>query len=135
MDLTSSNDEMSVGIKILDCDHREMTEAIYEIQAVVSADLDPGRSASLLRKLAGFSMTHFALEEGMMAATRYPGLARHRLEHHRIAEQLRAFASLHRRSDLTLDHNSLRFLAEMHAAHIQQGDLRYGLWLNKARKG
>ncbi len=126
---------MSVGVKILDCDHREMAEALYEIQAAVTADADPRRSASLLRKLAEFSLTHFALEEGMMAATRFPGLARHRLEHHRILEQMRAFVSLHRRSDLTLDRNSLRFLAELHAAHILQDDLRYGLWLNETREG
>jgi hemerythrin len=134
MDLTASNPEMSVGVRILDFDHREMTEALYEIQRAVTADADPRRTGSLLRKLAEFSLTHFALEEGMMAATRFPGLARHRLEHHHIIGKMKTLVSRHQRSGLTLDHNSLRLVAELHAAHVEQDDLRYGLWLNATGK-
>jgi hemerythrin len=131
LDVTAGNDDMSVGVKILDCDHREMTEALYEMQRELTAGEDPRRSESLLRKLANFSLTHFALEEGMMLATRYPGLARHRLNHRRMIERMKALVSRHRRGGLTLDRNSLSFLSELHTTHIQQDDLHYGLWLNE----
>jgi hemerythrin len=123
-----------VGVKILDCDHREMTEALYEIHATLTAGEDPRRTGSLLRKLADFSITHFALEEGMMQATKYPGLARHRLNHQRIVEQMRALASRHKRDSLTMDHTAASFLSELHTTHIQQDDLHYGLWLNAIGK-
>ncbi|MGA3373267.1 MAG: hemerythrin domain-containing protein [Terracidiphilus sp.] len=134
MELIPGNSELSVGVKILDCDHREMTEAIYEIQAAVTADRDPRRTESLLRKLAQFSLTHFALEEGMMAATRFPGLAPHRLNHQRMIERMKTFVSRQEGNGLTLDRNSLHLLAEIHAAHVEQDDLRYGLWLNAVGK-
>ena len=66
----------------------------------------------------------------MMVATRYPGLARHRLNHQRMIEQMKTLAARHKRDGLTLDHNSLGFLENLHTTHIQQDDLHYGLWLN-----
>ena len=132
MNLTTSNDELSVGVRILDCDHREMVDALFEIQRALTTGEDPRRTGSLLRKLANFSLTHFALEEGMMVATKYPGLARHRLNHQRMVGRMRSLASRHRADGLTLDHNSVSLLSELHTAHIHHDDLHYGLWLNKA---
>jgi hemerythrin len=134
MDLTANNGELSVGVRILDYDHREMVEALYEIQRALTSGEDPRRTGSLLSKLANFSLTHFALEEGMMVATRYPGLARHRLNHQRITERMKALASRHKRDALTLDGDSLSFLSVLHTDHIQQDDLHYGLWLNEIGK-
>ena len=50
-----------------------MVDALFEIQrAALTTGEDPRRTGSLLRKLANFSLTHFALEEGMMVATKSP---------------------------------------------------------------
>jgi hemerythrin len=108
-----------------------MVDALYEIQRALTTGEDPRRTESLLRKLANFSLTHFALEEGMMVATKYPGLARHRFNHQRMVGRMRSLVSPHRVDGLTLDHNSLSLLSELHTAHMQQDDLHYGHWLNK----
>ena len=97
---------------------------------MAARDVDPRRTSSLLSKLAEFTLTHFALEEGMMAATKFPGMALHRLHHQRLAEHAAALASRHKRGGLVLDSDSLSFLLELHANHVQQDDLHYGLWLN-----
>jgi hemerythrin len=134
MNLTTSNGELSVGVKMLDCDHRALFETIKELQAVAAQDADPRRTGSLLSKLANFTLTHFALEEGMMAATKFPGMDLHRLHHQRITEQVAALASRYNRAGLPLDSDSLSFLSQLHADHIQQDDLHYGLWLNAIEK-
>ena len=134
MDLTTNNGELSVGVKMLDCDHRTLFETIKELQRMAARDVDPRRTSSLLSKLAEFTLTHFALEEGMMAATKFPGMALHRLHHQRIMEQAARLASDYNRGGLGLDSHSLSFLSELHADHIRNDDLHYGLWLNAMGK-
>ena len=131
MELTAPKDELSVGVKMLDCDHRTMYDTIHEIRDLAAANEDPRKTGSLLLKLAQFTMTHFALEEGMMVATKYPGLARHRLNHQRMIEQINALAAVQSRAGAPLDQQSLSLLAELHERHIQSDDLHYGCWLNE----
>jgi hemerythrin-like metal-binding protein len=119
---------------MLDCDHRVLFETIKELQAAAMADADPRRTSSLLHKLADFTMTHFALEEGMMLSTKYPGMDLHRLHHQRLTEQVAALVSRHNRDGLALNCDALNLLSELHADHIQQDDLHYGLWLNAIGK-
>jgi hemerythrin len=135
MDLNARNGELSVGVRILDCDHRVLFETIREIQAAAAKDEDRRRTGALLRRLAEFTQTHFALEEEIMAATRYPGLARHRLDHQHVMEQMKALVSRHNRRGLPLDRDSLSVLSQLHANHVEDGDLRYGLWLNEIGTG
>jgi hemerythrin-like metal-binding protein len=134
MNLSASNGELSVGVKMLDCDHRTLFETIKELQTMTVGDVDPRRTSSLLRKLVDFTLTHFALEEEMMAATQFSGMALHRIHHQRLAEHAAELASRYNRGGLGLDSNSLRFLLDLHANHIQQDDLHYGLWLNAVGK-
>jgi hemerythrin len=134
MALTTSDDQLSVGVKMLDCDHRTLFDTIHELSDLAATNEDPRRTTSLLRKLAQFTMTHFALEEGMMVATKYPGLTRHRLNHQHMIEQINALAAVQSSAGTPLDLQSLSLLAELHERHIQSDDLHYGCWLNEVSK-
>jgi hemerythrin len=130
----TNKDELSVGVKMLDCDHRMLFETIKELQTAVASDEDPRRTSSLLSRLTEFTLTHFALEEGMMAATKFPGMALHRLHHQRITAHVAALASRHKRDNLPLSNEMLSLISELHAGHVQQDDLHYGLWLSAIGK-
>jgi hemerythrin len=93
-------------------------------------DEDRRRTCELLRKLTDFTILHFALEEGMMASTKYPGMALHRLNHLRMIKQMKTLVSRFNRGSVLMNEQSLRFLNESHAAHIENDDLDYGFWLN-----
>ena len=134
MDSMTNKGEMSVGVKMLDCDHRTLFETIKELQTMTAGDVDPRRTGSLLSQLADFTLTHFALEEGMMAATKFSGMALHRLHHQRLAEHVAALASHYNRGGLGMGSHSLSFLSELHANHVRQDDLHYGLWLNAVER-
>jgi len=134
VDLTTVNGELSVGVRLLDRDHRDMSEAIQELQAKALGDQNRNLTGLLLRKLAHVTLTHFAMEEGMMAATRYPELAPHRLNHQRMMERLRSLVACHKRGSLTLNVHSLGFLSEWHSTHVEDDDLNYGIWLNRTGK-
>jgi hemerythrin len=130
MNLTASSIELGIGVRILDCDHREMSETFSELRTALVKDEDRSRTLALLRKMSNFTLLHFALEDGMMAATKYPGMALHRLNHQRMATQIKAFVSRFSHGSATMNEKSLRLLAESHTAHIENDDLDYGFWLN-----
>jgi len=134
MDLIPGTGDTVVGVKLLDCDHREMAEAIMELQEATGLEKDQSHTASLLRKLSHFTLTHFALEEGMMSATRYPGVNLHRLHHQRMMEQLREVVAIHNRGRHAMNREWLGALADWHTMHIDHDDLQYGHWLNRMRQ-
>ncbi|MGD0801816.1 MAG: hemerythrin domain-containing protein [Terracidiphilus sp.] len=134
MELSKETINLSVGVRILDRDHQEMAETIHELKAAALADQDRSLTVPLLRKLARFTMNHFAFEEGMMQATRFPGMAVHRLNHLYLLGELGTLISHHAKGDLPLDPHSLGFLSEWHSNHIHSDDLHYGLWLNAIGK-
>ncbi|MGD0730418.1 MAG: hemerythrin family protein [Terracidiphilus sp.] len=124
------NGELSVGVRFLDCDHREMAGILCQIRTAVETDEHRNRTASLLRKLANFTRVHFALEEEMMAATDYPCRSLHLIQHQRLTEQMNALVCRYQRGSIKLNPQSLGFLPELHAAHIETNDLGFGVWLN-----
>jgi hemerythrin-like metal-binding protein len=131
MDIATRSRALRIGVRLLDCDHRELSETIDEIQEAVVRDADRRRPDQLLRKLAKLTRNHFALEEGMMAATRYPGIALHLLNHQLMMDQLKALAFDDNRCRLPLNPESLSFLSELHITHVRKDDLKFGYWLNE----
>jgi hemerythrin len=129
MHLASKDRQLSVGIRILDCDHREMSETIKDIQADLLEGKERERIGRNLRKLATFSLAHFALEEGIMSATKYPGLALHSLRHQRMSEEIKAYAELCDQHSSPVNGLSLNFVNNWHAAHVGHEDRSLGLWL------
>jgi len=131
MEVMTRKHELSVGVRILDLDHREMEESIWDICTAVKVEQDRSLTGPLLRKLARFTLTHFALEEEMMRATLYPGMAVHRSNHQCLLGQLGKLIACHDKGGLVLKPNSLDFLSDWHTAHLQRDDRYYGLWLNQ----
>ena len=84
----------------------------------------------LIANLGQITFSHFALEEGMMAATHYPGLFLHRLEHQWLYEQTKALEARCRRARIKADDTPVIFLDHVHIDHMRLGDLKFGLWLN-----
>jgi hemerythrin-like metal-binding protein len=66
----------------------------------------------------------------MMTATKYPGMALHRLNHKRLARRIKDMVSHFNQGSATTNEQSLRFLSDWHTAHIENDDLEYGFWLN-----
>ena len=134
MEQSKENINLNVGVRILDCDHRQMAEVIHELKTASLANRDQSLTVPLLRKLAHFTMNHFAFEEEMMQSTRYPGMAAHRLNHRYLMGKLGMLIARHDRRELPLASSSLSFLHEWHINHVHSDDMHYGLWLNAMGK-
>ncbi len=127
--------ELTVGVRILDCDHRQMAETIMELQVEIAAGRRRGQAGLLLTRLAGFALVHFALEESMMAAAKYPGLDLHCLSHQRMMRQIRAMTLRRAGAGYAQGDCSLCLPVDWHSTHIENDDLDFGLWLNEIDRG
>jgi hemerythrin len=124
-------------MRLLNVDHRQIERLIEELHVAVAfgldkdrdKGLDKDRTTQLLRRLSGLARTHFALEEGMMSATDYPGIAAHRRSHQLLLQQLDGFISLFLKGSLSLNRDSLSFLFVWHSTHSHKDDARYADWL------
>jgi hemerythrin-like metal-binding protein len=73
-------DEYSVGISIVDLQHRRIFDCIISILGGPSDD-DRLRAEAEIIRLLGLLQEHFALEESMMRKLDYPEIERHIEEH------------------------------------------------------
>jgi hemerythrin len=119
-----------VGVKLIERDHDNLSEILSEIQFRITSGLASGKTSELVRKLAHHMQLHFALEEGMMTASRYPGIDLHRLQHQLLVDQVHILAKERGRGALERNAALLNFFAATHIKHMGHADLHYGIWLN-----
>ena len=85
--------EMSVGIAILDHDHRVLIALINQI-ALPENKCDPLAVDFVLDELMGYTAQHFRREEAIFAQTGYPDADHHRQIHQAMIQHI---ADMHRR--------------------------------------
>lgn len=129
--IASKGHELSIGVSILDSDHREISETLNELRSEALAGSRRGHVREILSKLEKFTLLHFALEEAMMTATHYPQIETHRSNHLRHIEQLNLLALKLDRDGVMPNREELSLLPQIHTGHIGKDDLRYGHWLDR----
>ncbi|HKN22683.1 MAG TPA: hemerythrin family protein [Terracidiphilus sp.] len=127
-----SNRKHDLGIKVIDRDHREISELLLEINFNVVRDADAGRRIRHLRDLARATRSHFLLEEGMMAASKFPGLPLHRLRHKWMLGQIWQLANYWGKQENALAREPMGLLWESHIAHMESEDWAYVIWLGES---
>jgi hemerythrin-like metal-binding protein len=122
--------EQSVGVKMMDRDHVEISEMVLELNLEAAAGKPWDRTGRLLKEMSRALVSHFELEQTMMEATRYPGLTLHRLRHEWMIDQMRILTARCKQDGVASNQILLEMLSESHFEHMQTEDLGYGLWLN-----
>ncbi len=131
MALMTWNTSYSVGVKTLDSQHTVLFDILNDLHAAMLKGQAQTMTGPLLRKLVEYTRTHFAAEESMLTASRYPGLAEHRKKHADLIKQVEDYASRFERGEITLNLHLMNFLRDWLTNHIQKVDREYGPWLNK----
>ena len=81
--------EFSVGIEIVDHDHRELIGRIRGRQKILGDSADADKIVEILEEIYADIAEHFALEEKLMEQLRYPAIADHKEDHETLLEELR----------------------------------------------
>lgn len=122
-------DQYLVGIEQVDREHRQLFAIVADIQQALAGDGALAGAQKAVRELLDYTQTHFASEEGLMAAAGFPELAAHRQLH---ADLLGQVHDMEMRIELEGEMAALelsRFLVNWLIEHIQQSDRRFGVFV------
>jgi hemerythrin-like metal-binding protein len=124
------NPMMSVGVPILDADHRTLVGLINDLHHSVGDDEEYATLGSVLKALQEYADHHFAREERVMEICRYPSMEVHRRMHQRLSRQVHELKNGYD-SDRTAVRakDCLDFLHKWLIEHICSTDMDYRSWV------
>ena len=91
-------EQMSVGIKEIDDDHRQLIAVINDFNFASesrSGQLDEGNMRVILAKLQRYAREHFDREEKLQLGSNYSGYAENKKQHEVLTRQLDEFVHLY----------------------------------------
>jgi len=117
----------SVKVKRCDDDHKKLFALINDLHGAMQS----GKGAKVIEKVAGeledYAKFHFSAEEALMAGTKYPALAAHRIEHQNFVHSVAAF----RKGGIANQSIAvLSFMNDWLVNHIKRTDQQYSAHLN-----
>ncbi len=131
MPLMTWNEKMSVGVKQLDEDHKQLVALINELHDAFKSGHGKDALGTILDSLVGYTKSHFAHEEQFFARTNYPEQAAHKKEHDDLTKQVLEVQSKFKKGGGTaLSLEVMNFLRDWLTKHIQGSDKKYGPFLN-----
>jgi hemerythrin len=73
--------DLSVGVGRIDAEHQELVKTFGELQRAMREGKGNEKVVETLRFLGRYARSHFATEESLMLAYRYPKMVEHRAAH------------------------------------------------------
>jgi hemerythrin len=80
--------ELSVGVKMLDNDHKRMAILINDLHEGLMAGRDSKALERIFDELVDYTRLHFAHEEQLLAEAGYSGAPAHKKEHEQRVDQV-----------------------------------------------
>lgn len=126
MDLITWQDSYSVGVELIDNDHKLLVSLINQLSESIESQQGREVAGSVLNVLEEYTASHFGREELLMEKGGYPDLAPHRVEHEKLKAQVRDVVSRYHAGDTEqLDREVLAFLRNWLTGHILGVDMKY----------
>jgi len=116
------NSELSVGVKQIDDQHKELIRIANGLINAISLKREERILGNVTRKLREYTVFHFASEEQLMDDIRYPKRGEHANEHIRLKKNVKDYQRIiYKHEDLTPE-TVLQFLKEWLLGHILTHD-------------
>jgi len=127
--LMTWTDDLSVGIRLIDEQHKVLLGLINELHAGMRARKSDAVLAGVVARLKEYTVKHFGQEEEYFDRYGYPEAKGHKEFHAKLVEQVLAFeADLKSgRAKVTMD--IMRFLKDWLVNHIMGTDKKYSAFL------
>jgi hemerythrin len=131
MPLMTWTDRMSVGVAVLDEDHRTLVAMVNALHDAMQAGHGKEKLGQVLGELVQYTKVHFAREETLFSRTGYPEAATHRQQHAALTRQVVDVQEKFAAGQVaTLSLEVMHFLRDWLVRHIQGSDQAYRDHLN-----
>ena len=125
--------EYSIGVPAIDQQHKKLIGLIDQLYTSMQQGLAEGIIRQILNELIDYTKTHFAAEEAVMKANRYPDFQNHKDEHVNLTIEVLAY-NVKFENDYKIVVPLSMFLKEWLTNHILDSDKRIGLFLESKTK-
>ena len=126
MSLITWTDDLSVGVRRLDDDHKILIGLINKLYDAMSDGHGDELLASVLSALKKYTATHFFREESLMKSYDYPDYEDHKKHHESLINRLNDFVARYNKNKNTVNTIEIsRFLQDWLLNHIKQEDFQY----------
>jgi len=131
MPLMTWNEKLSVGVKVLDDDHKKLVGMLNQLYDAIQSGHGKDSLSKTLDGLVDYTKTHFAREESFFAQTQYGASTAHKKEHDDLTKQvLEVQQKFKAGATGCLSLEVMNFLKNWLVNHIQGSDQKYGPHLN-----
>ena len=131
MPLMAWNDKLSVGVAVIDADHKKLVGMVNELYDAMQAGHGKEALGKILDGLISYTGMHFAREEKFFAETAYPESVAHKKEHDDLVKQVLDVQAKYKAGGTgTLSLEVMNFLKNWLVKHIQGSDKKYAPHLN-----
>lgn len=124
------NDGMSVGVRAIDQQHRQLLALINELHEAMTQ----GQGSTVLRQIVDglieYTHGHFTTEESYFEACGYADCAAHKQQHRDFVAKVTDFKQGFDEGRLMLTLDVMSFLGEWLVDHIQGSDASYAPFLH-----
>jgi len=119
------SDKLSVGVDVIDTDHRVLVDQINMLGDAIAAGDDDIMVASVLNVLIDYTEYHFGREHQMMEATGYTDSPAHLREHRILVNKVQQIQDDYQKGK-ALGKDVLQFLKVWLTQHILKSDMKFG---------
>lgn len=123
------SDGLSVGIEVIDNDHKKLLTLINNLQTAVLYPTGEAFERQALDELVAYTKYHFEREESLLEQYGYPELLPHRRQHQEMIDRVGAFIAAYDKDRETTVEAMTRFLKTWLVDHISGTDQQYSAFL------
>ncbi|HRY05877.1 MAG TPA: bacteriohemerythrin [Hyphomicrobiaceae bacterium] len=132
MVLLEWSEEFSVGIDLIDKQHKILIRAINLLAMAVEYNSSRELMGEIFVTLRDYTDTHFSYEEELFDRFSYPETEKHKAEHRSLLSQVVSLEQRWKSGDAEVGPEVLKFLVTWLRNHIMGSDKRYSDFLIKA---
>ena len=129
------DESLSIGVELIDEQHKKWIEYIHNVQAAIEAHRGMTQVSNTLDFLVEYTQFHFSTEEKSMAETGYSELENHRAKHEELKSTLDDLVEDFRQEGVTekLSEAIGTFLGNWLRNHIRVVDQAFAAFLKEKR--
>jgi hemerythrin len=119
------NDRLSVRVRVIDGQHRELLRIINELHDAMTQGQGAAVLGEIIDGLIHYTNSHFRTEEAYFESSAYPGYAAHKREHQDFVARVTDFKQGFDEGRILLTIDVMDFLGDWLLQHIQGSDAAY----------
>jgi hemerythrin-like metal-binding protein len=117
-------DEFSVGVPVVDHEHRELIDLINELHDAMSGENAAITVLDFLGEIHAHVAAHFALEEKIMREQRYDQYQEHKQDHERLLDEISDIMNAYEENAFYSDEEFAETISKWFTDHFKTKDAR-----------